>query len=193
MKRLPGIFRTLLKGITQPFSEPCATLAYAETWHTRILEYSESFHNCILTHIQNPVKDLRFRFLQKIAKNYNYFSKTLYPILLTRLWISWSLNKYPLTCRVTSRYILIYCMIHIQNPLKDLRFRFLQKITKNYNYFSKALYLIPLTRFWISWSLNKYPLTCRVTSHYKLTYCMIHIQNPDYYRKFRHSGMFTYY
>ena len=123
MKRLPGIFRTLLKGITQPFSEPCATLAYAETWHTRILEYSESFHNCILTHIQNPVKDLRFRFLQKIAKNYNYFSKTLYPILLTRLWISWSLNKYPLTCRVTSRYILIYCMIHIQNPVYYCKFR----------------------------------------------------------------------
>ena len=39
----------------QAYSEPCATLAYAETWHTRILEYPELFHNRIPMNIQNPV------------------------------------------------------------------------------------------------------------------------------------------
>ena len=35
------------------------------------------------------------------------------------------------------------------------------KIVKNYNYFSKALHLRSLTKFWIRRSLNKYSLTLR--------------------------------
>ena len=46
--------------------------------------------------------------------------------------------------------------------------KFFAKIVKNYNYFSKALYLRSLTGFWIRISLNKYLLTCRMTSLYVL-------------------------
>ena len=38
--------RTLFNHI-QAYTEPCATLAFAETWHTRILEYSELFHRTL--------------------------------------------------------------------------------------------------------------------------------------------------
>ena len=42
------------------------------------------------------------------------------------------------------------------------------KIVKSYNHFSNMLYLSSLARFWIRLFLNKYLLTCRVTSHYVL-------------------------
>ena len=61
---------------------------------------------------------------------------------------------------------------------------FFAKIVKNYNYFSEALYLRPLTGFRIHLTLNKYSLTCRVTP--LSMYCMTHIQGPVCYRKFRH-------
>ena len=86
----------------------------------RILEYSESFHNCILTHIKNPVifmKIYKYSLIRtylkpdtysepsqrfemecfaKIVKNYNYFSKALHLRSLTEFWIILSLNKYSL-------------------------------------------------------------------------------------------------
>ena len=49
-------------------SEPCAALAYAETWLARISEYSEPFHNYISKNIQKPLKDLRLSFFAKIVK-----------------------------------------------------------------------------------------------------------------------------
>ena len=29
----PAIVRTVYSGVIQPYSEPCVTLSYAETWH----------------------------------------------------------------------------------------------------------------------------------------------------------------
>ena len=93
------------------------------------LEYSEPFYNCIPTHIQNPVilttiyehsklrhifnpahiqnplKDLRWSFLQKIVKNFDNFSKVHFRSFIG-FWIHPSLNKYSLTCRVTLYYVL---------------------------------------------------------------------------------------
>ena len=42
----------------------------------------------------------------KIVKSYNHSSKSLYLRCLTGLWIHPSLNKYSLTCKVTSCYVL---------------------------------------------------------------------------------------
>ena len=39
----------------QVYSEPCVTLAHAEAWHIRNPGIFKPFHNCIPTHIQNPV------------------------------------------------------------------------------------------------------------------------------------------
>ena len=105
-----------------------------------ILEYSEPFHNCIPNHIQNPV------IFAKIFK----YSEPCH--IYENLRISRTLT-----------YLKPYT---IQNPLKDLRFEFFAKIVRNYNYYSKALYLRSLTGFWIRLFLNKYPLTCRVTWRY---------------------------
>ena len=58
------------------------------------------------THIQNPLKDLRWSLFAKMVKNYNYFSKVLHLRSLTKFWIQLSVNKYSLTYRVTSRYVL---------------------------------------------------------------------------------------
>ena len=41
-----------------------------------------------------------------MVKNYIYFSKVLHLRSLTRFWIQLSVNKYSLTYRVTSRYVL---------------------------------------------------------------------------------------
>ena len=65
---------------------------------------------------------------------------------------------------------------------------FFAKIVKSYNYFFKAVRLRPLTQFWIWLSLNKYSLTCRVTSRYELYDTN---QNPLYYQKWTYSGIFT--
>ena len=71
------------------------------------LTYSKLFHNCILSHIQNPViftkihkltylkpdtylepsQRFKMEFFGKIVKNYNYFSKMLHLRSLTRFWI----------------------------------------------------------------------------------------------------------
>ena len=64
-------------------------------------------------------------------------------------------------------------------PSQRFKTEFFAKIVKNYNYFFKALHLRSLTEFLIHLSLNKYSLT-------RAIYFMIHIQNPVYYRKFRH-------
>ena len=92
-----------------------------------ILKYSELFHNCIPTHIQNPViftkifitltylkpvtyseSSQRFwmEFSPKIIKDYNYFPKALHLRSLTGFWIRPSFNKYSFTCRVIPRYVL---------------------------------------------------------------------------------------
>ena len=93
-----------------------------------ILEYSEPFHHCIPTHIQNPVifikidkpcvileiqnpgflkSSQRFKIecFGKIVKSYNYFSKALCLRSLTGFWICPSLLDYSWTCRVTLRYL----------------------------------------------------------------------------------------
>ena len=65
------------------------------------------------------------------------------------------------------------------------------KIVKNYNYLSKAFRLRSWTGFWMSLSLNKYSLTCKVASRYVLhdTYSkpclLLQIQ--------RYSGIITPY
>ena len=95
-----------------------------------ILEYSEPFHNCISTYIQNPniftktnkyselvtylkhntysesSQRLKVEFFAKIVKNYDHFSNVLNLRSLNRFWICLSLNKYSLTCRIPSLYIL---------------------------------------------------------------------------------------
>ena len=117
----------------QAYSEPCAVLAYIQKpgilW---TLECLETFHNCILTHIQSPVI---------FTKIYEYL----------KLWH-------------------IQNSTHIQKPLKDLRWSFSQKRKngKKHNFFFKALHLRSLARLWKFISLNKYSLTCGVTSRYKL-------------------------
>ena len=83
-------------------------------------------------------------------------------------------------------------MTYIQT-LKDFGWFIFSKIKTNY--LSKELYLRSLVGFWIHLSLNRYPLTCRVTA----MYCMIHIQDPiiinsnvftSYSDIFSHSGIF---
>ena len=128
MKRWTGTFTTLPLGIIQPHSVIFRTLHTQKSGLLGILEYSKSFHNCITRHIQNPViftkiyeysnsgiktdtyaepsQRFRMTFSAKIVKNYNYFSKVLHLRSLTGFWIRLSLNKYSLTCRVTSPYIL---------------------------------------------------------------------------------------
>ena len=77
----------------------------------------------------------------------------------------------------------------ISNPTHEMEF--LAKIVKNYNYFSKAVYLRSLTMFWIHLSLNKYSLTCRVTLHYVL--CDKY-SKPCLLSKIQtYSGIFTFY
>ena len=61
------------------------------------------------------------------------------------------------------------------------------KIVKNYNHFSKALYVRSLTEFWIRPSLNKHSLTCSVTLRY-----VWEIQKHAYYRKFRQIQAYLY-
>ena len=74
------------------------------------------------------------------------------------------------------------------------RFKCFIKRVKSYDYFSKALFLRSLTGIWICPSLNKYSVTCRLTSAYVLsdTYSEDwHIQNLVYYRKFRHIQAYS--
>ena len=52
----------------------------------------------------------------------------------------------------------------MQSLLKDLRQSVLRKKVESFDYFCKALYLRSFTRFYIGQSLNKYLLTCRITS-----------------------------
>ena len=64
-----------------------------------------------LTHLKPDThsgSSQRFKteFFGKIIKNYNYFSKTLHLRSLIGFWIRLSLNKYSLTSRVTSHYVL---------------------------------------------------------------------------------------
>ena len=135
MKRWPGIFRSLPQSIIQPYSRICRTfwngcicrnLAYSESWNIqnsfitaspgifRTLSSLRKFTNIQNSdnpwHIQNPLKDSKWRFFGKIVKNYNYFSKALHLRSLTRFWIRPTFNKCSLTCRMTSSY---YYMKHI--------------------------------------------------------------------------------
>ena len=63
-----------------------------------------------LTHLKpdlysQPSQKFKMECFAKIVKSYNYFSKELY-LILKHFSICPSLNKYLLTCRVTSRYVL---------------------------------------------------------------------------------------
>ena len=80
--------------------------------------YSEPCHICenlqkfkTLTYLKpDTYSDLsqrfKIKFFVEIVKNYNYFSKALHLRSFTGFWISLSLNKYSLTWRVTSSYVL---------------------------------------------------------------------------------------
>ena len=90
--------RILPKLHPDAYSEPC--LIFENLRIFRILIYLKP------DKYLEPSKRFKMEIFAKIAKNYNYFSKALHLRSLTGLWIRPSLNKYPLTCRVTSRYIL---------------------------------------------------------------------------------------
>ena len=68
---------------------------------------------------------------------------------------------------------------------------------QNHSYFSKALHLRSLTVFWIRLSLNKYSLTCRVTSRYSwyIFRTLSIIVNSDIFRNihvlFRHIQLYS--
>ena len=48
-------FIQMLFSHIQVDSETCVTLAYADSGISKILKFSEPFHNCNPTHTQNPV------------------------------------------------------------------------------------------------------------------------------------------
>ena len=112
----------------------------------RNLAYSKSWN------IQNP-SIIAFQIIFRTLSYLRKFSNIQNPVIFTKTY------EYPRTLTYLKPYT-------IQNPLKDLRFEFFAKIVRNYNYYSKALYLRSLTGFWIRLFLNKYPLTCRVTWRY---------------------------
>ena len=58
-----------------------------------------------------PSQRFKVEFLQKQLKTTIFFSKALRFGSLTRFWICLFLQKYSLTCRVTSRYILLNAYI----------------------------------------------------------------------------------
>ena len=105
-----------------------------------ILEYSEPFHNCIPTHIQNPViftkiyeysefwhvktdtyselsQRFKMDFFPKIVKNYNYFSKAIHLKSCNQV-----LNKYWLINFVEWPHAMYYIM-HVQKPVYYRKFR----------------------------------------------------------------------
>ena len=145
--------RTLFKHI-QAYSEPYATLAYAETWHTRnpgifktlpwLLSdaYSEPCHiyenlgiRRTLTYLKpDTYSELsKMKFFAKIV-NYNYFSKAL----LLDLWPVLNISqKYSLTCRVP-----MYFMIHIQKPVYYRNSRHLQAYSRSIQTHSAILWHI---------------------------------------------------
>ena len=133
MQRWPGIFRTLLKGIIQSYSGTlrtlcnactCRNLPHWESWNilnssiNASQAYSEPCHICenlqifkTLTYLKPGTysdlsQGIKIKFFVEIVKNYNYFSKALHLRSFTGFWISLSLNKYSLTWRVTSSYVL---------------------------------------------------------------------------------------
>ena len=133
MKRWSGIFRTLPQGIIQPnsgiFRALCSAcihrnVAYSESWNiqnTSIIAYRRIFITLSylrkFTNIQNSdmfktrnifrtSKKFKMESFAKIVKNYNYFSKALHLRSLNGFWICLSLNKYSLTSRETSWYVL---------------------------------------------------------------------------------------
>ena len=146
MKRWPAIFRTLPSSIIQPYSEIFRTLCnscmrknlvYSEPWNIenpskiaswRIFKTLSHLRNLrifrTLTYLKpdtysEPSQWFKMGFFAKIVKNCNHFSKALHLSSLNEIWIRLSLNKYPLTCRVT--YI-----IHIRNPVFYHNFRHIQ-------------------------------------------------------------------
>ena len=100
----------------------------------RILEYSEPFCNCIPTHIQNPII---FTKIDKSCIPWKFRTLTY--------WQSWNIQNSDL-CKTwkASQKFKMECF---------------PKIVKSYMYFSKPLYIISLTGFWILPSLKRYLLT----------------------------------
>ena len=73
-----------------------------------------------------PYERFKMECLAKIVKSYNYFTKVLYRRFLAVLWIGPSLNKYSLTWRVTSTYVLYETYSepwHNQNLVYYCKFR----------------------------------------------------------------------
>ena len=136
MKRWPGVFRTFraLFSHIQEYSEPCATLAYAETWHIRnpgifqnpskiisqhifkTLSYLRKFTNIQRPYLKpNTYAESSQRFkMEYFAKTYIYFFKALLLRYLTEFWIrNLSIN----TDQLLEWPCTMYCKIHIQNPV----------------------------------------------------------------------------
>ena len=104
---------------------------------------------------------------------------------LTMFWIHFCLENCSVICTMILCYVLhqnpvtirkissiqnssIFKTQHIFKTLSKIWDNFFfSKIIKNYNYFSKVLYLRSLTEFWI-FPLNMYSLISRVTSSYVL-------------------------
>ena len=99
----PGIYRT--RGLFKTLwnVDQAHTIAsrriFKTLWH---LQKFTNIQNSDIFKIQDIFRTLYF--FCKIVKNYNYFSKVLHLRSLTRFWIS--LNRYSLTGRVTSHYVL---------------------------------------------------------------------------------------
>ena len=113
----------------------------------RVLEHSEAFRSYIPTHIQNS---LIFPLLHPDA--YSELSHIYENLRIFRTRTYWKRDAY-------------------SEPFQKFRMEFFAKIIKNDNYISKALYLSSLTGFWTrldKYYLNKYSLTCTVTSSYIL-------------------------
>ena len=142
----------------QSYSEPCVTLAYAETSHTRnpgIFRtlpylhpnpYSEACHikgNLqifrTLTYLKpdtylEPSQRFKMEILAKIVKKLQLFSQSA----LKGFWICQYL---PISTHWLAEWpCAIYCMIHIQNPICYHKFRHIQTYSHSIQTYSVILW-----------------------------------------------------
>ena len=122
------------RGIIQPYLDIfralcnaciCRNLPYSESWNIQspsIITYRRIFKKnghinenirifSSLTYLKpdtysEPSQRFNIEFFAKIVRKHHYFSKVIHHRSLTEFWIGLSLNKYWLTCEVTSRYVL---------------------------------------------------------------------------------------
>ena len=105
---------------------------YKHLWIFRTLAYLKPDTHSELS------QRFTMEFFAKIVKNYNYFSIVLHITSLTRFWIRQLLNKYLLTWRVNSHYV----MINIQKPVYCRKFRYIQVYLRPIQIYSVILWHI---------------------------------------------------